>query len=130
MRLTCGPRSRCGVKGERSMRTERAFRKEGIRLSALWGRGSKSGSRSSALWGRRGGRAGIAVASLAVALALPVQGFAKSNGLHDGLASALGGKTAYVSGDLLARAKANPNQQFNVIIQGDSWLNSKLVGDT
>src|SRR5207248_1974174 len=99
---------------------DRALRSEGTRSSALWGRGSKGESRSSALWGRRGGRSAIAFASLVVALALPVAGFA-------GSPSTSGSSSAVVPADLLAAAQANPNQQFNVIVQGDKALSSHGV---
>ena len=100
---------------------DRALRSEGTRSSALWGRGSKGESRSSALWGRRGGRSAIAFASLVAVLALPVAGLADNGGS----ASA----NAVVPSALLAAAQANPDQQFNVIVQGDKTLRSHDVAN-
>jgi serine protease AprX len=103
------------------MREDRALRSEGTRSSALWGRGSKGESRSSALWGRRGGRSAAVFASLVVVLALPVAGLA------DNGASA--SSNAVVPADLLAAAQANPDQQFNVIVQGDKAVSSHGVAN-
>ena len=103
------------------MREDRALRSEGTRSSALWGRGSKGESRSSALWGRRGGRSAIALASLVAVLALPVAGLA-----DDGSNAS---SSAVVPSALLAAAQANPDRQFNVIVQGDKTLRSHDVAN-
>jgi serine protease AprX len=69
----------------------RAHRPEATRSSALWGRGSRGEVRSNALWGRRGGRSAIFVASLTVALALPLVGLAGGPTGHDALTAAMPG---------------------------------------
>src|SRR5881628_3378311 len=109
------------------MRKDRELRSEGTRSSALWGRGSKGESRSSALWGKRGGRSAIAFASLAVALVLPVAGLA-SGASSNGNGNGNGSRSAFVPDVLLSAAKANPDGQFKVIVQGDSTKKSSDVG--
>src|SRR5438046_1407475 len=108
------------------MRTNRDLLKEGARSSALWGRGNKGESRSSALWGKRGGRSAIAFASLAVALVLPVAGLA-SGASSNGNGNANGSRSAFVPDVLLTAAKANPDNQFKVIVQGDATKKSSDV---
>ena len=135
----------------------RAHRPEATRSSALWGRGSRRELRSNALWGRRGGRSAIFIASLTMALALPLVGLAGGGSQGQGqnaLTAAMpqagqlggpnvrpvkgrktaplplsgpdagrGGQTADVPSSLLQQAQANPEQQFNVIVQGDNTSN-------
>jgi serine protease AprX len=127
------------------------------RNSALWGTGGRGGDRSSVLWGK-GGR-GMLVATMVVALAAPLAATA-SPGKNPVItpaptvvpdpvapsgkpANSPGGKT-WVAKGLLDKAKSNPNDRVNVIIQsadGTSgadnafkWLakladNSKQSGD-
>jgi serine protease AprX len=91
---------------------------EGVRSSALWGKRS-SGERSSALWGK-GGRGFVAFVALVAVLVVPTTGIA---------AQGSGKATAVVPADLLAAAKANPNQVFNVIVQGKRGQVSSKVAD-
>src|SRR6266516_2857462 len=97
------------------MRPDRSC-SDGTRSSALWGRGSKSESRSSALWGRRGGRTALAVSAF-LALALPVTGLADGKGPD-------GPKSAIVPPSLMSAAQANPDQTFNVIVEGSKGQSS------
>jgi serine protease AprX len=62
--------------------------------------------RSSALWGR-GGRSTIALLALVVSVVIPASGLAGPDKSQ-----------ALVPSDLLARAEANPNATFDVIVQG------------
>src|SRR5581483_4295065 len=97
------------------MRQDRA--NTGNRSNALWGRGSRGESRSNALWGRGGRRAGVTVvmvlafAMASVAVAGPGPG---GNG-----GGKFGKLKSYVSPDLLSAIQQNPNQTFDVIVQGD-----------
>jgi serine protease AprX len=107
---------------ERGARTERG--------SALWGTGGRGGDRSSVLWGK-GGR-GMLVAAMVVALAAPLAATAspgKGNAPtppvtppatdpapSGGPANVPGGKT-WVAPGLLNKAKSNPNDPVDVIIQ-------------
>jgi len=97
------------------MRQDRA--NTGGRSNALWGRGSRGESRSNALWGRGGRRAGVTVvmvlafAMASVAVAGPGPG---GNG-----GGKFGKLKSYVSPDLLSAIQQNPNQTFDVIVQGD-----------
>jgi serine protease AprX len=85
------------------MRHERPLN-GGDRSSALWGRGGRE-TRSSALWGR-GGRSAVALLALVASVVIPAAGIA-------------GGKQeAMVPADLFARAEANPDATFEVIVQG------------
>jgi serine protease AprX len=100
------------------------------RNSALWGTGGRGGDRSSVLWGK-GGR-GMLVATMVVALAAPLAATASpgknpvvapvSTVAPDpavpagGPANSPGGKT-WVAKGLLDKAKSNPNDRVNVIIQ-------------
>ena len=78
----------------------------GLRESALWGKPSKGETRSSALWGK-GGRGFFSLVVVALALTASTAASASS-------------RSAYTTPGLLASAKANPSQTFDVIIQGDS----------
>ena len=78
----------------------------GLRESALWGKPSKGETRSSALWGK-GGRGFFSLVVVALALTASTAASASS-------------RYAYTTPGLLASAKANPSQTFNVIIQGES----------
>jgi serine protease AprX len=131
------------------------------RNSALWGTGGRGGDRSSVLWGK-GGR-GMLVATMVVALAAPLAATASPGkkpvpapvpapaptvtpdpaAPSGGPANAPGGKS-WVAKGLLDKAKSNPNDRVNVIIQSSGgtsgadnavkWLakladNSKQSGD-
>jgi serine protease AprX len=77
-----------------------------LRQSALWGKPSRGETRSSALWGK-GGRGFVSL--LVVALALTAS-----------TAASAASRYAYTTPGLLASAKANPSQTFDVIVQGDA----------
>src|SRR5712691_11634506 len=98
------------------MRQDRTLRQD-VRANALWGR--RGESRSNALWGRSGKRT-MVLLSLAAMLVVPVAGSA-SPGLP-------GKATAVVPAGLIAQATANPDQQFDVIVQGDRASSSASVG--
>src|SRR6476469_2151453 len=106
----------------------------GDRSNALWGRGSRGESRSNALWGRGGRRAGVAVAALTVLLAMATG--ATAAGSDNGSSGSSGGNLkAYVPITLRDSITQNPDQTFDVIVQGDKNGNSKglykkLVGDS
>jgi serine protease AprX len=106
----------------------------GDRSNALWGRGSRGESRSNALWGRGGRRAGVAVASLTVLLAMATG--ATAAGSDNGSSGSSGGNLkAYVPITLRDAITQNPDQTFDVIVQGDKNGNSKglykkLLGDS
>jgi serine protease AprX len=104
------------------------------RNSALWGTGGRGGDRSSVLWGK-GGR-GMLVATMVVALAAPLAATASPGknpvvpapvptvapdpaAPSGGPANAPGGKT-WVAKGLLDKAKSNPNDRVNVIIQSSN----------
>jgi serine protease AprX len=119
------------------------------RNSALWGTGGRGGDRSSVLWGK-GGR-GWVVATLVVALAAPFAAMA-SPGKHlitagpslvtpppaGSKANSPDGKS-WIAKGLLDKAKSNPNDRVDVIIQSAdgtagadgafNWL-SKVAGDS
>jgi serine protease AprX len=119
------------------------------RNSALWGTGGRGGDRSSVLWGK-GGR-GWVVATLVVALAAPFAAMA-SPGKHlitagpslvtpppaGSKANSPDGKS-WIAKGLLDKAKSNPNDRVDVIIQSADgttgadkaykWL-SKVAGDS
>jgi serine protease AprX len=119
------------------------------RNSALWGTGGRGGDRSSVLWGK-GGR-GWVVATLVVALAAPFAAMA-SPGKHlitagpslvtpppaGSKANSPDGKS-WIAKGLLDKAKSNPNDRVDVIIQSADgtagasgafkWL-SKLAGSS
>jgi serine protease AprX len=100
------------------------------RNSALWGTGGRGGDRSSVLWGK-GGR-GVLVATVVVALAAPLAATASPGknpvsaplptvasapaAPSGGPANGPGGKT-WIAKGLLDKAKSNPNDRVNVIIQ-------------
>jgi serine protease AprX len=86
-----------------------------VRKSALWGSGNRGGEhRSSALWGK-GGRG--AVVTLVVALMLSVAaGAATVQGAAAGPAAA----PTFVEPALLERARQNPQEMFNVIVQSNA----------
>ena len=86
------------------------------RSNALWGRGSRGESRSNALWGRGGRRAGAVVSVVAVFAMASVAGASLSgggsgSGNYDNLKS-------YVPSSLLSSIAQDPNQSFDVIVQG------------
>ena len=119
------------------------------RNSALWGTGGRGGDRSSVLWGK-GGR-GWVVATLVVALAAPFAAMA-SPGKHlinagpslvtpppaGSKANSPDGKS-WIAKGLLDKAKSNPNDRVDVIIQSADgtagasgafkWL-AKVAGDS
>jgi serine protease AprX len=119
------------------------------RNSALWGTGGRGGDRSSVLWGK-GGR-GWVIATLVVALAAPFAAMA-SPGKHlitagpslvtpppaGSKANSPDGKS-WIAKGLLDKAKSNPNDRVDVIIQSADgtagasgafkWL-SKVAGDS
>jgi serine protease AprX len=93
------------------------------RSSALWGKPSKGETRSSALWGK-GGRGVALVLCIAVVLGAPVAaGAGRSSNSHDT------NLKAYLSPGLLEAAKENPNQVFDVIVQGSRGETSAEVAD-
>jgi serine protease AprX len=89
----------------------------GDRSNALWGRGSRGESRSNALWGRGGRRAGAVVSVVAVFAMASVAG-AGLNGGGSG-SGKYGDLKSYVPDSLLSSIAQNPNQSFDVILQGD-----------
>ena len=114
------------------------------RNSALWGTGGRGGDRSSVLWGK-GGR-GMLVATMVVALAaplaataskgkpvvppapvLPVTTSSGSDQAPQGDKSNTPDGKSWVAGDLLNKAKTDPNQKVRVIIQS-SGGSSKADG--
>jgi serine protease AprX len=86
------------------------------RSNALWGRGSRGESRSNALWGRGGRRAGAVVAAVAVFAMASVAGASLSS---TSSTSGTSGLKAYVPDSLLSSIAQNPNQSFDVIVQGE-----------
>jgi serine protease AprX len=84
------------------------------RSSGLWGKGSRGETRGNALWGR-GGRGAIALFALVVSVIVPAAGVAGSQ------------TSAVVPASLLARAQANPNGVFEVIVQADRGHSSNEV---
>jgi serine protease AprX len=100
------------------MRQDRTLHKD-VRANALWGR--RGESRSNALWGRSGKRM-LVLLSLVAMLVVPVAGSASPG-------KALGKVSAVVPDSLLAQAAANPDQQFDVIVQGDKGSSSSNVAD-
>ena len=99
------------------MRQDRTLHKD-VRANALWGR--RGDSRSNALWGRSGKRS-LVLLSLAAMLVVPVAGSAASGGLP-------ANPSAVVPNSLLAQAAANPDQQFDVIVQGNKGVTPKSLG--
>src|SRR5258705_3008138 len=98
------------------------------RNSALWGTGGRGGDRSSVLWGK-GGR-GMLVATMVVALAAPLAATASPSTAHVSTApptvtpAAPAGSKAnspdgksWIAKGLLDKAKSNPNDRVDVIIQ-------------
>jgi serine protease AprX len=98
------------------MRQDRTLHTD-VRANALWGR--RGESRSNALWGRSGKRT-LVLLSLAAMLVVPVAGSAALGGLT-------GNVTAVVPDGLIAAATANPDRQFDVIVQGNK-VSSGTVG--
>src|SRR5260370_16133617 len=90
----------------------------GDRSNALWGRGSRGESRSNALWGRGGRRAGAVVSAVAVFALASVAGAGVSGGGSDG-AGTHDHLKAYVPVTLLSSIAQDPEQSFDVIVQGD-----------
>jgi serine protease AprX len=88
----------------------------GDRSNALWGRGSRGEQRSNALWGRGGRRAGVATAMVVVFAMASVAG-AGLNSHSSGNKS--GDLKAYVPDTLLSAIQQDPQQTFDVIVQGD-----------
>jgi len=97
----------------------------GDRSNALWGRGSRGEQRSNALWGRGGRRAGVATAMVVVFAMASVAG-AGLNSHSSGNKS--GDLKAYVPDTLLSAIQQNPQQTFDVIVQGDP--KKKLTGSS
>jgi serine protease AprX len=122
------------------------------RSSALWGTGNRGGDsrvdgRSNALWGK--GTRGLALMlGLLVVLALPVTGAAAPNGKNKPappkvvapkvnppkvdppkVAEPTVARKAFVPPSLLAKATANPDQTFTVIVQGSRGTKSDKLGD-
>ena len=97
----------------------------GDRSNALWGRGSRGESRSNALWGRGGRRTAVLASAIAVfavasvAVAGSGSGGSGSNSRYDNL-------KAYVQDTLLSSIAQNPNQSFDVILQGDPKQSSSV----
>jgi serine protease AprX len=87
--------------------------KGNLRGSALWGKKTKGEARSSALWGKPGRLA--ALLSLVAVFATPTA------------ASAWGQQGALVPDSLLARAQANPDRGFSVIVQAKPGKSSTYV---
>ena len=87
--------------------------KGNLRGSALWGKKTKGEARSSALWGKPGRLA--ALLSLLAVLAAPTA------------AAASGQDGALVPDSLLARAQANPDRGFSVIVQAKRGKSSNYV---
>jgi serine protease AprX len=86
-----------------------------VRKSALWGSGNRGGEhRSSALWGK-GGRG--AVVTLVLGLMLPVVAGAAS--VQGAAARTTSLAPTYVEAGLLERARQNPHQMFNLIVQSN-----------
>jgi len=104
----------------------------GDRSNALWGRGSRGESRSNALWGRGGRRAGVAVAGFATIFALAAGAAATGMDKGGNSANATNPKLARTLNDAITQ---NPDQTFDVIVQGDKNGNSnglykQLAGDS
>ena len=89
--------------------------KGNLRGSALWGKKTKGEARASALWGKPG--RGFAFLAAFIALSAPTGAFA-SDGSAQG---------AIVPDALLARAQANPDGAFSVIIQAKPGKSSAAV---
>jgi serine protease AprX len=96
------------------MRQDRSIRR-GVRANALWGR--RGESRSNALWGS--GKRGMLMLALAAMFVVPVAGSAASG--------KSGSDSAVVPNSLLTAAAANPEQMFDVIVQGNK---DRSVSDT
>jgi serine protease AprX len=90
--------------------------KGNLRASALWGKKTRGEARSSALWGKPG--RGFALLAVLVALAAPAGAFATEGS---------NGPTALVPDGLLARAQANPDKAFSVIVQAKPGKSSATV---
>jgi serine protease AprX len=90
--------------------------KGNLRGSALWGKPGKGEKRSSALWGKPG-RGFAVLLSLAACLAAPTVAWA--NGPDS--------SPALVPDALLARAQANPDKVFSVIVQAERGKSSAAV---
>jgi serine protease AprX len=90
--------------------------KANLRASALWGKKTKGEARSSALWGKPGRC--FAVVGLVVALAAPAGAFAMEES---------SGPAALVPDSLLARAQANPDGAFSVIVQAKRGKSSAAI---
>ena len=94
--------------------------RHGVRASALWGSGKRgTGSRSNALWGS-GKRRTALLATLALVALVPLAATASP---------ATAGASAYVTPTLLSAAQANPNNTFDVIVQGKGNQAAKAVAD-
>src|SRR5256714_14993732 len=97
------------------MRTD-SGRPGDVRTNALWGR--RRESRSNALWGK-GKRGAVTLMALVAVLAVPMAGVASSS---DDQVSAV------VPASLINNAQANPDQTFDVIVQGRGKIKSNDVG--
>jgi serine protease AprX len=87
-----------------------------LRASALWGKPGKGETRSSALWGKPG-RGLAALLAVFTVLAAPVAAPAAGSA-SDG---------ALVPDGLMARAQANPDRAFKVIVQAKPGKSSAYV---
>jgi subtilisin family serine protease len=96
--------------------------KGNLRASALWGKKTKGEARSSALWGKPG-RSMAAFLAIITVLAAPVAAPAKDGQGHDSSPGAL------VPDGLFARARANPDKLFSVIVQARAGKSSTYVAN-
>jgi serine protease AprX len=90
------------------------------RANALWGRGGRE-TRANALWGR-GGRGALVIAvTVAASLVLAAVAAAGTTGGHGfwGFNTpGLGRTTAYIPDSLASAIQQNPQQKFDVIVEG------------
>lgn len=90
------------------------------RANALWGRGERE-TRANALWGR-GGRGALVIAvTVAASLVLAAVAAAGTTGGHGfwGFNTpGLGRTTAYIPDSLASAIQQNPQQRFDVIVEG------------
>ena len=96
--------------------------KGNLRASALWGKKTKGEARSSALWGKPG-RSMAAFLAIITVLAAPVAAPAKDGPGHNSSPGAL------VPDGLFARAQANPDKLFPVIVQAKAGKSSTYVAN-
>jgi serine protease AprX len=85
------------------------------RSSALWGTGNRGGeSRSNALWGK-GGRGLVTALCAVLVVAAPLAAGAEKSGNNEIKVVS----STYIDPILLAKAKANPSELVNVVIQSE-----------